>query len=462
LPLGRADDGLGLVLLEGGDEGGGRESEVLLLRAAATYLSVLLANQQMSTEMREGEFQLKYRLWELESLYDIGLSIASTLNLDDLTDEILVRTLSLLNARRAALYLRQGDRFVLHQSIGDVRSQFFDEELELALTNQLVHEGEPILFDSGADCIFPGCSTMIALPIKSEREVVGILAAADRELRDGGVGPFEENDIRLLSRFANQAAIALENARLHREALEKQAMERELELAATIQGDILPHSIPSVEGLEIAAWTRPARQLGGDYYSLFPRDGGLSFCVADVSGKSTPAAILVSAFHAALQLLFEEDRDLANIVTELNRHIHRWSSQSKFITLFLATVDRERSLIRYVNAGHNPAYLVDEGTIEPLKSHGLPIGMMSESRYSAMTRPFAPGSLVLAYSDGITEAENGAEEEFGNDRLVEVIQNHRSGSCAALGRALIAAVDAFTEGQPQGDDQTLTIVRSGF
>ncbi len=459
VPLVRHEDPFGVILLEGKSLDQVDEAEVLLLRAAATHLSTVLANQRMTSEMREGEFQLKYRLWELESLYDIGLSIAATLNLDDLTDEILMRTLSLLNARRAALYLRRGERFVLHQAIGEVRSQFFDEELDQSVTNRLVQEGKPINFEEGADCIFPGCSSFVALPIKSEQQVIGIISAADREQRDGGVGPFDENDLELLSRFANQAAIALENARLHREALDKQAMERELELAATIQRDILPRGLPSVEGLEIEAWTRPARQLGGDYFALFPREGNLSFCVADVSGKSTPAAILVSAFHAAIQLLFEEGRDLGEIVTELNRHIHRWSSQTKFITLILATIDTEHGLIRYVNAGHNPGYLIAGDSIETIKSHGLPIGMMSESRYTAMTRSFAPGSIVVAYSDGITEAENPADDEFGNERLARVLRENRERSCQEIGQAIIGAVDAFTEGKPQGDDQTLTIVR---
>ena len=179
------------------------------------------------------------------------------------------------------------------------------------------------------------------MPIRSSSgEVIGVLAAADREYRDGSVGGFEEGELRLLSRFANQVSIALQNARLHREALDKQAIERDLELAGSIQSNILPRSLPATEGYEIAVLHNPARQLGGDYHTFFERDGVISACVADVSGKSVPAAILVSALHAALQLLFHEERPLGEIAEELNRHIHRWSSESKFITLVIATIDR--------------------------------------------------------------------------------------------------------------------------
>jgi sigma-B regulation protein RsbU (phosphoserine phosphatase) len=193
------------------------------------------------------------------------------------------------------------------------------------------------------------------VPIKGSNDaIIGVLAAADRETREGGIGAFEANELRLLSLFGNQVAIALENARLHRDALEKQAMERDLELAATIQRDILPKAIPQIDGIEIAALSRPARQVGGDYHAFFVRDGVITALVADVAGKSMPAALLVSALHAVLQLLFAEGRELGEIATELNRHIHNWSAENKFITMIMVSIDREHETIQYVNAGHNP------------------------------------------------------------------------------------------------------------
>ena len=459
IPLCRGEACLGFIALQGGPPPGDPGDEELLLRAIASYLSTILSHQRMTSEMREGDFQLKYRLWELESLYDIGLAISSTLDLEELTEEILVRAVSLLNARRAALYLKKGKRFALEQSFGEVRGEFFDDEVAADLSKRLVDDGEPILFERGADCIFPNCESFVALPIRTSTEVVGVLAAADRELRNGGVGAFEEGDIRLLSRFASQAAIALENARLHREALAKQMMERELELAATIQRDILPRGVPNVKGFEIDAWTRPARQLGGDYHALFEREGGFTFCVADVSGKSTPAALLVSSFHAALQLLIAEGRDLGDIATELNRHIHHWSSQTKFITMILAAIDPESSTIRYVNAGHNPGYLVRGDELEEIHSHGLPIGMMPGSTYEVMSRSFEPGTLAVFYSDGITEAENLEGHQFGNERLAAILAKSGESLCLALRAAIVSSVDVFSGEAPQTDDQTLVIVR---
>ena len=461
VPLRNTREHLGFVALTDSDRSGGRdEGELELIRLGAAYASTVLTNHRLTHEMREGDFQLKYRLWELESLYDIGLSIASTLNMDELAEEILVRTVSLINARRAALYLREGSRFILYRSFGEVRPEFLDRELDADLANRLLNDSTPVTFDSGTDCIFPGCKSLIALPIRGNNDVIGVIAAADRETREGGIGAFEENDLRLLSLFGSQVAIALENARLHRQALEKQAMERDLELAATIQRDILPKKIPAVAGFDLAAVARPARQVGGDYHAFVERDGSLIVCVADVAGKSMPAALLVSALHAALQLLFAEGRDLAEIATELNRHIHRWSAENKFITMVLASLDREDETIRYVNAGHNPAYILTGDRMEQVNSHGLPIGIMPNSRYSTQTRPFPAGSTFVVYSDGITEAENLAGEEFENPRLEAILTANLSATARQLAEAITREVDAFVGEAPQKDDQTLLIVKS--
>ncbi|MDQ3282839.1 MAG: SpoIIE family protein phosphatase [Acidobacteriota bacterium] len=455
VPLQSHRDSFGLLALSTESIDDSMDDDVAFVRAAATFLSTLITNQRLMQETREGDFQLKYRLWELESLYDIGLSIASTLNVDELADEILFRMISLTNARRAALYLRE-DGYKLYRSFGDVREGFLESEL----VEELSRAGKPLTFQGGSACLFPSCETFVAVPIKGGNDaVIGILAAADRETREGGIGAFEENELRLLALFANQVAIALENARLHREALEKQAMERDLELAATIQSNILPKVIPQMDGIEIAALSRPARQVGGDYHAFFVRDGVMTALVADVAGKSMPAALLVSALHAVLQLLFAEGRELGEIATELNRHIHNWSAENKFITMIMVAIDPENETIQYVNAGHNPGYLVINGRIDTIKSHGLPIGILPTTRYAAQTRPFPAGSCAVLYSDGITEAEDVEDNEFGNERLEALLGEHLDCSASLIRDQIASMVDAFVGEAPQKDDETIVIVR---
>lgn len=455
LPIRAMRDDVGLVALARLDAESPSEDEFEFLRTAEVFLSAVMSNHRLLQETREGDFQLKYRLWELEALYDIGLSIASTLNIDELADEILFRMISLTNARRAALFLRESGGFRLYRSFGETRGEFLDADL----AQQLVREGAPLTFEQGTDCIFPSCTAFVALPIKGSSDIIGVLAAADRESRDGSIGAFEPSELRLLSLFASQVAIALENARLHREALEKQAMERELELAATIQRDILPKSIPEVDGIDLATLSRPAKQVGGDYHAFFVREGVVSMLVADVSGKSMPAALLVSALHAALQLLFAEGRELGDIATELNTHIHRWSAENKFVTMVMVSIDRENETIEYVNAGHNPAYIVTGGAMEMIRSHGLPIGILPTTRYMTQRRRFSPGSLAVLYSDGITEAEDVSGEEFENNRLDAILRDGAALSVHEIRDRIAAAVEEFTRGTAQKDDQTIVIAK---
>ncbi len=442
VPLRNGRDQLGVLRLT--TAGAHSDEDIELVRTGAAFASAVMTNQRLTQEAREGDFQLKYRLWELESLYDIGLSIAATLNTDELADEVLYRMISLTNARRAALFLREGKSFNAYRAFGEIA-------LPDAALQKLAIDAEPISLEEGR---------VVAVPIKGNNSIIGVLAAAERETRDGGISAFETSDLRMLTQFANQVGIALENARLHKEALHKQAMERELELAATIQRDILPKSIPRVRGLDISALSRPARQVGGDYHAFFEHENGVIILVADVAGKSMPAALLVSALHAATQLLFAEGRELGEIATELNKHIHRWSAENKFVTLIVVSIDREAETMQYVNAGHNPCYVLTGGNLELLRSNGLPIGILAQSKYMTQSRSFPTGSALVLYSDGITEAENEAGEEFENDRLDEILRQNIDATAVVLRDRIAEAVDQFVGAAPQKDDQTLVIART--
>src|SRR5258708_3191877 len=187
--------------------------------------------------------------------------------------------------------------------------------------------------------LLPGARYLLGVPIDIDGSPRGLLAVGDKESRRG-VGPFPPSDRRTLGLFANQAAIALENARLHLQALEKERLEREMQLAADIQRRILPRGAPEVPGYELLGWNRPARQIGGDYYDLFQRqDGRVGLVVGDVSGKGMPAALMVSTLHSALHLLLDQVGVGPALLEMLNRHVFESSAANKFITLLLAELE---------------------------------------------------------------------------------------------------------------------------
>jgi sigma-B regulation protein RsbU (phosphoserine phosphatase) len=182
--------------------------------------------------------------------------------------------------------------------------------------------------------------------------------------------------------------------------------------------------------------------------------------VGDVSGKGVPAALLVSTLHSALRLLAERDSDLPEMFTRLSRHILDSSSANKFITLFFAQLDADRCAVRYVNAGHNPGLVLRAtGAIEQLGAGGLPLGLLADATFQSEDLVLAPGDLLCLYSDGITEASAPDDEEFGIERLSELLVAHAGAPLSDLVAAIDGAVVRFAADRPQADDQTLVLLR---
>lgn len=420
-------------------------------------LSLLLASAfrgwRLRQELKDQQFQVNYRVVELEALYDVGLAIAGTLDLDRLAEEILLRAASLLDARRGALFLLEDGLYRQRQTFGGEAAPSYPEKD--ADLHQFLAAGGTAPPDLLPDTLF-----QLGVPIEVESGRRGFLVVGDKESRRG-VGPFLASDRRTLTLFANQAGLALENARLHIQAIEKERLESEMHLAADIQKQILPKGSPLVAGYELCGWNRPARQIGGDYYDLFSLgDGRMGLLVGDVSGKGMPAALLVSTLHSGLHLLLDQLGFGAPLLQRLNRHLLESSTPNKFVTLLLAELDAESGALRYLNAGHNAGILLRrDGRVDYLESSGVPLGLLPVASYQVQSYGIEPGDLVCIYSDGITEAESMSDEEFGLERLVGVLKAHQEAPLPAVQAAILEAVAAFSKGRPQGDDQTLVLVR---
>ncbi len=422
--------------------------------------SVLLASAlkgcRLKQVLKEQQFQVNYRVVELEALYDVGLAVAAaaTLDLQRLSEEILLHAVSLLDARRGALYILEDGRYRLDRTLGGEAGLWFASD-DPSLAAFLAGGSAP-----PAD-LLPGARFLLGVSIELEKNRRGMLVVGDKESRRG-VGPFPPGDLRTLGLFANQAAIALENVRLHLRALEQERLEREMHVAAEIQRQILPKGAPQVPGFQLIGWNRPAREVGGDYYDMFPtRDGRMGLLVGDVSGKGIPAALMVSILHSALRLLVEQIGAGAGLLARLNRHIQESSTPNKFITMLLGELDPGTGRLRYVNAGHNPGLLLRrDGRVEELGATGVPLGLLTGSRYTEREVTVEPGDLLCVYSDGITEAESVTDDEFGTERLIELLRAHHDDApLDELLESIQSAVGDFSQGRPQYDDQTLLLLR---
>jgi phosphoserine phosphatase RsbU/P len=446
---------------------------VLLLPATAhepeaecALLAAALQLQELRARVKRQSFRAKYRGVELEALYDVGLAITRTLELTQLTDEILSRAVSLLDARRGALYQLQGENYQLRQAIGGsaaprVTAQNEDVAalLRTGRSPQPVEAPEPTDPDL-ASTLLASARFLAAVPIELDDQPWGLLVVGDKEHRHG-VGPFSAADHRTLGLFGHHAAIAIANAQLHQQALEKERLERDMELAAEIQRQLLPEVIPDVPEYALGGWNRPARQVGGDYYDIRPlEDDRLLLVLGDVTGKGMPAALLVSTLHSALRLMVPRLALGPEFLRRLNEHLLEISPVNKFITLVLVDLDIAQGRLRYLNAGHNPALLLRrDGSVEELPAGGPPLGLLPDSSYRAAEYAMGVGDLLCLYSDGLTEATTPDDEEFGTERLAQLLDTHRQDTPRAIRATLETTLHRFTAGQPQGDDQTLILLR---
>jgi phosphoserine phosphatase RsbU/P len=256
-----------------------------------------------------------------------------------------------------------------------------------------------------------------------------------------------------------------------REALAKTVQQQrdgllqDVELAAQVQRLFLPTGKPAIAGLEIAGMMRPARGVSGDYYDYIPIDAHtIQFVIADVAGKGVPAALLMSATAAAMQLEANHDRDMREIVGRLNTGIHAVSDGERYVTLLLAEIDAQKRTLRYINCGHNPALLfrAQTGTVTFMDSCCPPIGMFEREACDLISTDLISGDVLVFYTDGVTEAANRSAEEFGTERLSAVLQRGSSLSAEGLMTEIYNSAADFCGEAGFKDDVTLLVVKCGF
>jgi sigma-B regulation protein RsbU (phosphoserine phosphatase) len=240
---------------------------------------------------------------------------------------------------------------------------------------------------------------------------------------------------------------------------------QDVELAAQVQRLFLPMGKPGIAGLEIAGMMQPARNVGGDYYNYVPIDPHtLEIVIADVSGKGIPAALLMSATAAAVQLEANQDRNILRTVTRLNTAIHSVSDGEHFVTLLLAEIDTRKRMVRYINCGHNPALVFHArtGTVSYMESLYPPIGMFQEDPREIAWVKLGAGDVIIFYTDGVTEAENRNGEEFGIERLSAIVRRSSSLSAEELMTDIFKnAAECCGEGGFK-DDFTILVAKCNF
>jgi sigma-B regulation protein RsbU (phosphoserine phosphatase) len=277
------------------------------------------------------------------------------------------------------------------------------------------------------------------------------VAAMQRGVGDFVLKPWE--NARLLLTLRNQ----IEKGQLKRTELRRER--EEVEEAKAVGEALLPRTIPEVPGVDIAATSQPMRAVSGDYFDVLELGAGkLGLCIADIVGKGVPAALLMSNVQATVRALASASVAPSNLVAKLNRSVHRNTTPGKFATAWYCVLDMSSRTITYTNAGHCPAILVrTSGEVERLAAGGAVLGVFPEWAYEQATVPLASGDRLVLFTDGVTEAANARDEEFGEERLAQLTSALRDRGAHELKNRILQTVASFTGGRAQ-DDATLVVV----
>jgi sigma-B regulation protein RsbU (phosphoserine phosphatase) len=300
--------------------------------------------------------------------------------------------------------------------------------------------------------------SILCVPMQVKGKTLGVLEVINK--RDGG--SFTRPDLYLMQTFANLASIAVENARLYLEAIERQRLLGELRVAKEIQLQLLPEDPPAVASLEISAVVRPAYEVSGDFYDFIEvGQGQLAVLVGDVVGKGIPAAILMAAARSAIRSQFEGRSSVSEVMAQVNRALFRDTAPGSFVTLFCGLYDPRDGSFRYTNCGHNPALLLREqgACAWKLSAGGTVLGAFQDVVYKEDRVRLQRGDLVVLYTDGITEASTSNGEQFGLDRLIDCVTKSENSTGPQIVESILEAVQEFSQGMPRRDDQTLVVVR---
>jgi pSer/pThr/pTyr-binding forkhead associated (FHA) protein len=435
-----------------------------VFRSATELLSSFTAPQAVTESERDA---LRRQAARLALLNEIHRALARSATLDELLEMILDRVMEHLAPEEAVIFLAEDDGG--YRCAASRQSAWVDDDYMYSQTliREVSEKGLAALvldtrtdkrFDQAESLLDSGIRSLVAAPLLYPDGSLGMIALSSRSANK----MFSENDMELLNSLASVAALRIWNVSLVEEAAERHRMERELALARRIQESLLAESVPAIAGHELVVRNRPSRGVSGDFYRVTERlDGGeCVLMVADVSGKGMAASLLTATLEALMAQPIADGRSAVEILTALDPLLESRTPPEQFATVFLGVLETATGRLTYASAGHNPALLLGTGgEVRELGRTGLPLGLLGSAAYEPAEARLDPGEILVIYTDGITEAMDPGQNEYGFERLVESCRARCAQSASRLAEALEADLEAFTDGEPLADDQTLMVVR---
>lgn len=419
------------------------------------------------TEVIQDEVRrLRRAVEELSILNDIARAISASLNAEEIMQALIRKSIRAVNAEQGVITLVEEEqksmKTLIRTMVSTAGAPAF--HMHQALIGWMHLNKKPLSVDEPAnDSRFRGVQwdanikTVLCVPLIVKSELRGVLTVYNK--KDGQ--SFTTEDQRLLAIIAAQSAQVVENARLIEEEKLYIKMQQEVGLAAKIQLDLLPRNNPGLHGYDIYARTIAAQSIGGDYFDFIPMsDGRMALCLGDVSGKGLPASLLMANLQATLRGQTLVAQQPSECLLRSNKLLFESTSPEKFATLFYGMIDVKHHSIHYSNAGHDwPFHIGKDNSIQRLKVGGLMIGLIQQATYEDQEIPIQVGDILVIQSDGVSEAMNSSNVQFGEERLQNLLIENRDRSAEEIIDIVIKEVRKHAGAHPQSDDITMMVIK---
>jgi sigma-B regulation protein RsbU (phosphoserine phosphatase) len=397
-------------------------------------------------------------------LLEIGKKISAILHLDEVLETIIDSISQLVNYNAGGIFLVDEKQNVLRRRV----TRGYDEKLldKLALKLDLGSYGwvvrnkkSSIVNDVKNDPYYYSVrettQSQVTVPLLNGEDVVGVIA-----LESDRINHFTPADLELLRTFASQAVIAIENAQLYEESLQKERLVSELVVASKVQKALLPEEPPDFPGYKISFANIASRIVGGDYYDIFRlSESRLGIAIGDVSGKGAPASILMAILYAGFRSIPKESSNISGVVSRLNNLMTEITTEGYYATFFFGIIEQVDHTITFTNAGHNPPMLIRrDGSVTQLEKGGIVLGFLKDQEYLQETVQLNKGDYLIFYTDGGTEVKNSEGEEFGTKRLSQFVTQRHGKAPQDIQEALLREIHKFSARKEMSDDVTIAIV----
>ena len=406
----------------------------------------------------------------LSLLYNISQAFNSSLDLDEVLNTVMDKVITVTKAERGFVMLRDEEGELDFKAARGIEHDTIEQpefEVSRGIVESVAEGGEPLLtsdamqddrFSGRSSVINLGLRSIICAPLKIKDEVIGVVYV-DNRLQ---AGIFLDADLELVNAISGSAAIAIENARLYQVAVEKGRMDQELKIARQVQTDLIPQNPPEIPNYELVAHWVPAREVAGDFYDFIElEDGRLGIVIADVVDKGMGAAMFMAYSRAVLRASAKSAADPAEAIGEMNRIICADSAYGMFLTLVYAILDPDKNELTYVNAGHNPPLMSKKSAkaLKELTRTGMLVGVDETHEYEQETIALKAGDFICFFTDGVTEAHNKKQEQFGEERLTAVLRKAKGSNAEGILSEINKAVDLFVTSDTPFDDLTLVVLK---